>query len=351
MVRKIIIILIVILLIILFTSNKDQKKDAQPIESIATNNEIVSTPSREIIVGKTSDAQFSSIQTALNNAKPGDTILVREGVYKEKIEWNTSGTKSSPITLKNYPGENPIIEPPGIAYKDYVALNAEWLILEGFEIRNGWDGVVINGSHNIVRNNYIHNNGDSCLEKEYCGQGILVVSARDILIENNRIERNGLTNYSPWHVHGIYLSDYYKKGMSDITIRGNTIREHGGAGVHVYNATERVKNLTIEQNILERNAFEILLTNVDNAKVTNNTITHTTYPQTDAPRTALLWLELSDNITFENNRFTYSEPNKNSIPSFLIYMSSQDKKELTFTNNVWNIPNDLPQITDQNVLK
>ncbi|PIR38335.1 MAG: hypothetical protein COV34_01880 [Candidatus Zambryskibacteria bacterium CG10_big_fil_rev_8_21_14_0_10_42_12] len=213
MIKKgILLILVCVLLVIIVRSSTSKQTDSEVTLQHTNETATVQAESDDpLIVAKIPNAQFSTIQEALDNAKPGDTILVREGVYNEKIEWNTSGTKNAPITLKNFTDENPIIEPRGTTYKDFVALNGEWQIIDGFEIRNGWDGIVVNGSHNIVRNNYIHNNGDSCVVKEFCGQGILVVSAHDILIENNRIEQNGLTNYSPWHVHGIYLSDYYKK--------------------------------------------------------------------------------------------------------------------------------------------
>ena len=162
---------------------------------------------RTVVVAKSGSAQFRTIQQAVNAALPGDTILVRAGIYSEWVTMSASGTPSLPITLKAYSGERPIIQPNGTNDWEYMGLAGSWLILDGFEIRNGWHGIVVTGSHNIVRNNFIHNNGDACGRVAVCGQGVLVASATDVVIERNQIERNGLLSYSPWHLHGIYLSD------------------------------------------------------------------------------------------------------------------------------------------------
>jgi hypothetical protein len=48
---------------------------------------------------------FKSIQHAATLAQPGDTVLVRGGVYRETVKPARSGTPSSPITFKPYNGE------------------------------------------------------------------------------------------------------------------------------------------------------------------------------------------------------------------------------------------------------
>ncbi|GIW47413.1 MAG: hypothetical protein KatS3mg078_1290 [Deltaproteobacteria bacterium] len=56
---------------------------------------------------------YSSIQSAVDVAEPGDTIQVRTGVYKESVWITKSGTPDKPITLMAYPGDVPIIDPTG----------------------------------------------------------------------------------------------------------------------------------------------------------------------------------------------------------------------------------------------
>jgi len=71
-------------------------------------------------------------------------------------------------------------------------------------------------------------------------------------------------------------------------------------------------------------------------------------PETDAPRTTLLWFELSNDVVIRNNTFTYKTDVRNKN-SFIVYTSSQELQELTFTDNSWSQSLD-QAITDQNVL-
>ena len=53
----------------------------------------------------TESSPFQTIQKAVDTMEPGDTCLIREGIYPEEVIVSKSGTESAPITLKNYPGE------------------------------------------------------------------------------------------------------------------------------------------------------------------------------------------------------------------------------------------------------
>jgi len=55
-------------------------------------------------------APLQTIQAAFNKASAGDTILMREGNYRESVALkNKSGKDGAPITLKAYPGEKPVL--------------------------------------------------------------------------------------------------------------------------------------------------------------------------------------------------------------------------------------------------
>jgi hypothetical protein len=89
-------------------------------------------------------APWLTIQNAANTLAPGDTVLVRGGVYNERVTMNVSGSSTNnPITFQNYPGETPIVDGTGLAVPsaDYAAglfefTTASYIILQGFEIRN-----------------------------------------------------------------------------------------------------------------------------------------------------------------------------------------------------------------------
>ena len=54
---------------------------------------------------------WKTLKGSIPKLKPGDILYLRGGIYYERDIWiDTSGTKSQPITIKGYPGENPIID-------------------------------------------------------------------------------------------------------------------------------------------------------------------------------------------------------------------------------------------------
>ena len=302
---------------------------------------------RTFIVAKTGAANYRWIQQALDAAMPGDTILVRAGTYVEPVLVNASGTPLAPVTLKAYPGERPVLQPQSAGQSGYVGLLGSWLVLDGFEISRGQHGVVIKGSHNIVRNNHVHENGQGCRAGDRCGQGIIIASASDVVIENNQIERNGLDTSSPWHVHGIYLSNYYGRSLARISILGNVLREHGGAGLQVWDSQTAIDNVIVRGNRFENNDVEAIFTNLRDGVIKENEFRHFGHPATNAPRSAILWLEFCQNLTFEANTFRYNGVAAHGVPSVLIHLydRDQDLRELEWLANTWDLPSSMP-VTD-----
>ena len=97
-------------------------------------------------------ASFKTIQKALNTTKPGDTVYIRGGTYKEKLTVNTSGTTGNPITLQNYQNERAIIDGTGVSgsYILYI-YNKNYITVKGLEICNNSlghtpTGIFIEGS-------------------------------------------------------------------------------------------------------------------------------------------------------------------------------------------------------------
>ena len=52
---------------------------------------------------------LATLQAAVNKLQPGDTLLIRGGVYRETVTFPRSGTAEKPITLKAYPGEQAVV--------------------------------------------------------------------------------------------------------------------------------------------------------------------------------------------------------------------------------------------------
>jgi hypothetical protein len=51
-----------------------------------------------------------TLANAATHMAAGDTLYIRGGTYQEATTWNSDGTEANPITITNYPDENPIID-------------------------------------------------------------------------------------------------------------------------------------------------------------------------------------------------------------------------------------------------
>ncbi|MEO1235647.1 MAG: right-handed parallel beta-helix repeat-containing protein [Planctomycetota bacterium] len=176
---------------------------------------------------------LKTIQAAADRVNPGDTVLIRQGTYKNNDESDFAvavlqrgGTAENWVRFANYPGETPVIEFNSL--RGIMIQAADYLVVEGLEIdgrsdevnpreavayAEAYDGTDFSqgrffgvgirvgtrddkpgdfSHHLILRNNKIH----------HCsGGGIATARADYLLIENNEIFRCGL--YSPWGESGI----------------------------------------------------------------------------------------------------------------------------------------------------
>lgn len=152
---------------------------------------------------------FKTIAHAVSKMIAGDTTYVRGGTYKEGFIWfRRAGTQTAPIKLLSYPGEAPIID--FVDRKNRIYIKHEsganvaigWITIDGFEIRNGYDGIKFHSTHNSTfRRNKIHHNKTN---------GILGQGGHHNLFDRNIIHHNG--NFDTCHEvtvacaqdHGIY---------------------------------------------------------------------------------------------------------------------------------------------------
>ncbi len=89
--------------------------------------------------GLSADAPLKSIQTALDRAEPGDTVLLAEGQYFEDFRSRRDGTRERPITLYGKAGA--IIKGSGKSAR-VIEISHDYLTLTGFTV----DGLVGNGN-------------------------------------------------------------------------------------------------------------------------------------------------------------------------------------------------------------
>ncbi len=153
---------------------------------------------------KDGDGPLKTIQNALDMAKPGDTIMVRGGVYPGRVIFKHSGNaKDGYITLRNYPGEKPVITRKDTAMSDtVVGYGVSYIKFIGFHVyRPNREGVVFYGpgSHIIIKNNEISESNANIPETRRLGHALSVIARKDkpisyVTIEGNHIHHNHTGN-------------------------------------------------------------------------------------------------------------------------------------------------------------
>lgn len=187
---------------------------------------------------------FRTISRGLNSAQAGDTVYVMNGTYGEPIVLNYSGQPNAPIVLTNYPGHSPVIrfsDTAGTAGAIQLQSVPEhvgpigWIIIEGFEITNGWVGIILNNAHDvIIRNNNIHHMSLSGIS----GNGVRVLIDRNIIANTGRFVECQSTPEFCNQDHAVNLTGTH------VTISNNLIHSNLAYGIqaagYAFNSADHV---------------------------------------------------------------------------------------------------------------
>jgi hypothetical protein len=228
----------------------------------------------------TIDEPWKTIQHAADTLTPGQTALVRDGIYTEDVRITHEGTPDDPITIANFKPEHPVIRSPqpagrlvGTSADSYpLAIDAAaYVRVHGFVIEgaigpSGADIYFEHGSHDIeLSGNEIRDSSDQGIHSDY--------TTHDLQILGNSIHGNGP---SPIHQsHGIYL-----EGVDQL-IANNVVYDNVfGYGIQVYPYADRVlivHNTIVGNGSTGISSGGIILggtpeTTVDNTKIVNNIV-------------------------------------------------------------------------------
>lgn len=189
-----------------------------------------------------SNAPLRSINTALSKVVPGDTVLVRNGTYSEKIVFPKSGRLDKFITLKAYPGEKAIIDgtPLSITGKEALVTirNNSYIILEGFDICNyksttPWtnvNGILVDqGSKNIqIKKNRVYNIEHNVKPEDgRSGHGIEIIGNTDVMMKNILVEENEIHDCNTGYSENLTINGY----VDSFIIRKNKIYNAENIGI------------------------------------------------------------------------------------------------------------------------
>ena len=262
-----------------------------------------------------------TIQKASNTMIAGDTVLIRKGLYKERVTVMNSGSKNGNIVFTNYPNEIVTIDGTGLTWWNWNGLlditQKEYISIIGINVKNSsYGGIWIEDSKNI---NIEHCNtyntvscgiglwgSDSILvyknEVELaCNDGdqecISVANSSNSIIQGNIIHDNGVgTNggegidvkagsfnidvvgnevYNINNRIGIYL-DGWDSHTYNVKIYGNKVYHCSSTGIAV--ATEKgglVEDVEIYNNVIYDNKWNgIEIGNWVEGNVPNTPIRH-----------------------------------------------------------------------------
>jgi hypothetical protein len=259
-----------------------------------------------------STAPFKTIQRAVDEAGPGDTVLVRPGVYgggARMVSLSRSGSAGAWITIRSERPGRAILaggaRPSAEAW--YFGPGVAYVRIEGFEIRDFAEHAFDTyggGVHDIViAHNRIHHIGRNCTDSSNGRTGAsLGAGTRRVTLDGNVWRDIGRlapgeegcrpkTEYYQNHDHGIYVAD-----ADETTIINNVfIRFARGWAVHRYSSRGgSARGLLIANNtFVGANPYRpgqvILATPTADLRIENNIFY--------APRSAALYFE---NHSFPN---------------------------------------------------
>ncbi len=199
---------------------------------------------------------FRTINTGVSILRPGDTLYVRAGTYRESLMDNIPSGNSwtSPVTVAAYLGETVTLKPnPGSGWVLHFQTQ-QYIVVSGFIM----DGT--NVTEDVVK---------------ITGEGTPATAAHHIRIMNSELTKapgNGVmisqyahhNEFINLHIHHNATSDGpvgsgYIHGMyiagADNLVEGCTIHDSKGYGLHVYSERGKADRNIIRNNVISNEGF------------------------------------------------------------------------------------------------
>jgi len=197
-------------------------------------------------VGGFGPGNFTSIQSAIDWAIPGDTIFVHEGTYHEKV------VVSKTLTLQGERKENTTVV--GFGTGDVIQVTASNVQVSGFTVTNGSVGIELDYVVNcLIEGNIAHSNGygmsiyssDSNTIRRMevhsnSNVGIMIYRSKNNLITENTVTSNGwfgiIASISQYNTisdnkaSNNVFSDIHLGTSTNTIVTGNEITD---GGIHI----------------------------------------------------------------------------------------------------------------------
>jgi parallel beta-helix repeat protein len=280
-----IILLLTLGSIIVISVQNNDKYLMVKYKTIQTYTPFFNLSDLDYTVNKSDDTSFKSIQSAIDNAKDGDTIFVHKGTYREQIIIDKS------IHLIGEEKNSTIID--GKGENDAVIINADEILLSSFTIQNSkirYNHYAISMRSNnsmimdiLIKNNY---NGINLLRSSQTtitktefhsneGSAIDIYQSSNIIISSNLIHENDYAmRFSESSNNMVINNKIYHQNMNDISLShasnnsiiSNILRDNILGGINVYHSTGNL----FSRNIIENSEEGIRLHNCSQTLINDN---------------------------------------------------------------------------------
>ncbi|MHB8958676.1 MAG: right-handed parallel beta-helix repeat-containing protein [Candidatus Limnocylindrales bacterium] len=213
----------------------------------------------------TMDAPWATLAGAMARLRPGETLWVRNGRYVAgETDWMVSGTAGAKITIRGYPGEQPVFDGNGSEDKFlWFHGGASWITLSDIRI-TGYKAVET---------------------------GVIALSegAHDITLSSVEIDGNRAGTPQD---HLVYLS---APDVHDVTIQDCLLTGASGAAIHVYHEPAAHAIQIVDNQIQDSHWGVLLYSGTSDVTVSGNQFTDVD---------VALKLERATNVTLLDNTAT-----------------------------------------------
>jgi len=229
----------------------------------------------------TATAPWRTIQKALDTLRMGEIALVHGGVYNENLVFRHAGLPSNPITVRNFPGEQPVVRPALVSpsYPLRLTTGAAYFRFQGFVVEDAVGASIQNiygagtnpGAHDYeisncdirgaqnstgmfidntnyhvwILGNRVHDNNEPLPSHQHQA---IYVEANDSVIADNLVyhETNG------W---GIQVRTDQPTGPNNVAVVNNVAADNSIGGIIIEHTAT---NTSIVNNIVYGNGWGIL---------------------------------------------------------------------------------------------
>jgi hypothetical protein len=182
---------------------------------------------------------WRTIQMALDTLGPGETAVVRAGVYRESLVMRRAGKASAQITIRSYPGETVVVRAAGRSELDYplrITSGAAYFRFVGFVVEGAPLDTTVNVYVAAQDKPYPHDIEISACEiRSSTGTGLLVEpNSSRVKVLRNIVHDNGIGTA---HQHqGIYF-----QGKDGLIAQNVVYRQPNGFGIQLRAGADRVR--------------------------------------------------------------------------------------------------------------